>query len=801
MKSLFILCEYGISVNTILYLDSKGITFEDVKENINCLDIYLGKNSGKKAKIASSIVKIDCQGKKYSVYELIKYGLSKNLIENVLIAKNIDFGEINENVIDKYHLSPTNREKILSAYERMIADLDIKKELNSDIVYMMIKNNIKNKLFSIEEVKNILEKKRYNLDKLENSIEVLIGENKIVIEKGGFRVTYPNLNEELEKLKKHARSYDMVMKRLGGCTLEQIGNEYDVTRSRVRQIIAKEIKKIHYVEEEERLSKYMREYDFGKELFCQVFNQESYVYNYLKEKYKRGKKKASELLNDNSLTSEQIEILRKEYNIIKYNDENIVADTLSIIITYLKKIDKRVTYEEVMENYNQIIKEYNLNLEPLTEEDFPNINLKLTRTDLILDTIGRSFRYYNCGDIEEQDINALKEMFNIGPGIYSSELFFKNNSMLMKKLNIKDEYELHNLCKKVLGQFDKGIIYSRMPDIFINYDSKSEFIDEQIHELAPIKLDDFVDYMHKNYGHKEISLKTYIANHFNGYINIDTLICDGQEFTEEQFNIMKERLTEDIYSIATIKRMLTDYFDVDDFKLLNSLNLNKLGYKLRGNYIMKNNIINLENYLRNMIMSNDYYELPLEMKKICSTFSNYLYKFICDKILFKISDEKYITIKKLNEMGITIEDIDDFIEKIEKIIPENEYFNLYTLNTDFRNKLLDNKFPACFYENLIMIIPQVKSLSIKNNTLFIKTNDSATREKFINSFIKTNKKYIKEISNEISRKYNIEVQDYYVKQFINRKKFYLDSSTDCIYESREKYEEEINQWDILKYID
>ena len=49
--------------------------------------------------------------------------------------------------------------------------------------------------------------------------------------------------------------------------------------------------------------------------------------------------------------------------------------------------------------------------------------------------------------------------------------------------------------------------------------------------------------------------------------------------------------------------------------------------------------------------------------------------------------------------------------------------------------------------------------------------------------------------------YNIDVEDYYIRQFINRKKFYLDSSTDCVYESREKYEEEINQWDILKYID
>lgn len=216
---------------------------------------------------------------------------------------------------------------------------------------------------------------------------------------------------------------------------------------------------------------------------------------------------------------------------------------------------------------------------------------------------------------------------------------------------------------------------------------------------------------------------------------------------------------------------------------------------------MKNNIISLENYLREIILTSDYYEIPPEMRKIGSTFSSYLYKFIYDKILFKISDEKYITIKKLNEMGITIEDINDFIEKIEKAIPENKYFNLYTLNTDFSNKLLDINFPDCFYENLIMIIPDVKSFRMKNNTLFIKTNDSATREKFINSFIQNNKKYIKVICKEILNNYNIEVEDYYVRQFINRKKFYLDSSTDCVYESREKYEEEINQWDILKYID
>lgn len=925
MKSIFLLCEYGIPLNTVIYLDSKEITIDDIYSDKKCLDKYLGENSYKKAqilkrmnsimnsekeysifelfkyglskaiidklysknigiedineqtkedcnigdstyikittalksfiedkhinlglngqkvlrvinkafehnsfnldeliseieksgyesdnleKIMAELVKykkiyIDEKGYKlpYSVYELEKYGLSRVLIDNIIIARNISFEDIDDTMREKFHVTPAKCDRILDAYKKMVIDLDIKKELNKEIVFTIIKKNIKSKVASTEEIKEILKEKRYNLENFEIIFNELLKENKVVFENDGYRAAYPKLIEELEKLKKDEKKYDMVMKKLSGYTLEQIGTEYNVTRERIRQIISKEMKKIHHVEEEEKYSAYIENYDFKEGLFCKLFNQDKYVYYYLREKYKKGELKPSELLDDNTLTSEQIEILRREYNVIRYNDENIVADTIPIIMAYLKKEDKRVEYEDVMNNYNQIINDFNLNLEPLKESDFRNIDSRLTRTNFILDTIGKSYRYYNCNDIEQEDIEELKKMFDIEPGIYSSELFFNNNPLLMKKLDIRDEYELHNLCKKVLGKFDEGINYSRMPDIFVKCENKLEFVEEQIQELAPINLDEFVKYIYINYGHKMSSFKAYIINNFNHYINIDTLICEGQLFDDNQYKIMSEKLTEDIYSIATIKRMLTDYFDVDDFKLLNSLNLSKLGYRLRGNYIMKNSIISLENYLRKIIMTSDYYEISPEMRKIGSTFSSYLYKFIYDKILFKISDEKYITIKKLNEMGIRIEDIDDFIEKIEKTIPENEYFNLYTLNTDFSNKLLENKFPDCLYENLIMIIPEVKSFRMKNNTLFIKTNDSATREKFINSFIKTGKKYIKDICKDIYNNYNIEVEDYYIRQFINRKKFYLDSSTDCVYESREKYEEEINQWNILKYID
>ena len=102
---------------------------------------------------------------------------------------------------------------------------------------------------------------------------------------------------------------------------------------------------------------------------------------------------------------------------------------------------------------------------------------------------------------------------------------------------------------------------------------------------------------------------------------------------------------------------------------------------------MKSNIISLEDYLKNKILSNDYYVIESEYKKMGSTFSSYLYKMMYDMSLFKIDEDKYITIKKLNKLGIEKVDIIEFQNKILDIISNNQYFNLNFIkrNMNFNN--------------------------------------------------------------------------------------------------------------------
>ncbi len=922
MKSLFLLCEYGIPISTIRILIRNNISFDDLLFNSNKLNRIFGKNSIKKQQVIDKAKKVILDGKQNSMYELIQYGLSTGIVDK-LVEHGINITDINKSVLEKNKIFGVTYQKIIDAHKEWAKSTNYKIPLDENTLKDIIELNVGHKSFEFESLKNIvkdngydcqmfeelfyklnLPKKenkyyypfniydltKYGLSKgnlnflIENSIsfedinielkekynimpykfkqimqaynklleinnyippvnssrlmkvliksfkfeeysiykvyEILPNEEKENINKSlsellqfkkvtrnsenNYLNVFPKLEEKLKQIENKNNHYDILIKKLSGMTLEQIGQEYGLTRERIRQIFTKELNKIKDIDED-RFADIFQKYNFDEDLFCNYFNENKQTYYYLKEKYQSGELEAYELLNEIDITEEQSELIRKRYNLIIYNEENIVATKPSILVSILKASDNQVDYETIMLKYNKIIDENDLKLDKLSLKDYRNIDSILNRNLCVLNTLGSSYRYYNCNDLDQDDYNELKKLFDIEPGVYSAELFFKDNPMLMKRIDIRDEYELHNLFRKALGNFNEKIVYARMPDIYIDCDDKVAFIDEKIQELSPVTLDEFAEYIYQNYGHKINTMKAYIVANFSNYINnrndITYLITDCPIFKEEQYLFMKEYLKDDVYSNITIKKLLTEKFDVNDFKLLNNLNFDKLGYKVRGNYIMKSSITSLETYFREKVLNQDYYIIPNELKKIGSTFTSYLYRLIYEKILFKVDDEKYITISKLNKMGIYESDIDEFINNIEKVIPENEYFNLHILNTDFESKLFNYDFPDCFFENIIMIINDVKMFRLKNNMLFIKTTETATREKFINSFIVKDKTYISEIKEKIKCKYDIDLQESYIKEFINKNKYYLQSNTNCVYLNKEKYEEEISQWDILQYID
>lgn len=800
MKSIFLLCDYGIAYTTVKRLYDNNIKLYNIANAPDCLNKVLGEKSQKVEKIKDILPIAVNSDKNYSIYDLTIYGLSIGIIQ-LLKKNNININDIDEKLLKRDFITDSTYKKIMKSYDSFLRENDIHLELSSKILFYLIKKNFEYNDFTYNQIKEMLVEKNYSIETLDDLLFSLTN-NKLINKKDEiFSLVKPKLISELNKISNKGH-YDIVLKKLSGMTLESIGIEYNVTRERIRQIVSKELKKISPTREEEKYLETFQTYNFDSYLFSEFYNESPIVYYFLKEKYKLGEKDPSDMLDELNLSQKQLNVLKRKYNLISYCGEYIAAKRNNILLAIIKRFNKTVEYSEIIDEYNKLIKNFSLNLEELSEQDFRNIDSILNRMQNILCGAGKYYRYYDINALEENDITELNNMLNVEPGDYSAEFFFNNNSLLMKNIDIRDEYELHNLLRKVINTNNNKIVFSRMPDLLIDCSDKLEFVEGLIHELSPISLDDFTEYVHQNYGHKINTFRSLLLTNFNKYITNGILMSDCEEFTDEQLTIMKNNLTEDIYSISTIKEMLTRLFNVNDFKLINNINMQKIGYKLRGNYIMKNSISNLEAYMREVILNSEYYEVEPEMKKIGSTYCSYLYKFIYNLDLFKISEDRFITIKKLNNMGITKEKIKNFIDEIEKVIKDGEYFNLYTLDKDnFLTNLKQYDFPDCFYETLISTINDIKIISLKNNILFIKTKEQPTREKFINSFIYKDKTYIKDIKKEIYEKYNIDLYESYIKNFINKKLYYLDSSIDCVYLSKDTYEEDINDFDILQYID
>ena len=800
MYSIFRLCDYGIPYNTVLRLKENNITIDKIVDNPDCLNNVLGTKSERAEEIKRIMLDLISSKQNYSIYDLTYCGLSKS-ITDLLISNSIKIDDINEKLRNKSFISDSTYKKIIKYFNEFIMTNNIKLSLSIELLLSLIKNMYSYNCFNSIELSKEIEKCNYDVSNLNELLNELLDKKILKKEDDNYSLIKPKLKVEIQKIKDDSHK-DMVLKKLSGRTLESIGSEYNITRERVRQIIQKEINKFSITREEEKYKEIFESYDFDCELFCDLFNVNEYVFYYLREKYKTGESEPSELIDGWNLDRRQLSILKRKYNLITYHGENLVVKKNNILLAILKQSDKSLEYSEIMNEYNKIIDNNNLDLEKISDSDFRNIDSILNRSAYVLCDAGRYYRYYDIDALDENDLQSLREMMNVEPGDYSSEFFFNNNKLLMKNIDIKNEYELHNLLRKLIGNFNGKLVYSRMPDIFVDCDDKNAFVENLIHELSPISLDEFVEFVYQNYGHKNNTFRALLVSNFNKYITNGQIISECVEFTPEQISILNEKLKEDIYSIMTVKELLTNLFDVNDFKLINNLNMSKLGYKLRGNYIMKSSISNLEGYLRDIILNNDYYEVKPEMKKIGSTFSSYLYKFIYNLDLFEIDSGKYITIKKLKELGISKNNIQEFINEIEKVISDNEYFNLYTLDKDnFLTNLKKYNFPDCFYETIISAIPNVKTFTVKNNVVFIKTDEQATREKFINSFVTKNKIFISEIKKAILDEYNIDLYEYYIKEFIDKKKFYFDNSIDCVYKSRDDYEEDLNDLDILQFID
>ena len=601
-----------------------------------------------------------------------------------------------------------------------------------------------------------------------------------IINKRKYKI-YPKLENIINELDEEKK--DIITRRLNGETLKSIGDSIGKTRERIRQIEKKFFDSLEKIQVQENMYKSIFfEYDWTEEIFLKIFKEKKTTFSYLQILEKKEndslyeKKSLKEILNEKEINLKTKKIIEEkiylDYIILKNGDKIKVAknELLDYILEHY--VEEGLRYEEVFVIYKNFLKEYSLEKNSkllFTKKYFES---KIETHPKILLQNGRKIRYY--GDIlitEEELIKALdlKKYRDIE---LSTKKIFDENLYQMEEWDIQDEYELHNLIKKVIKDKNKlKLEVSKMPTLKFGKSDREMQILNLLITLSPVSAKDFSIEYEKIYGVKnEVVIANYLLN-FSKYYQEGLYIINQEKMNSDEYKKMKAFMTEKIYEINSLKKLYKDLLVKDDDGLINSYNLNKLGYRITYGFVLSKEYFSLEYYFKKEILKNRVIDIK-EMNIIGRRTSSYYSAIASLKKEFKIiaiEAYKYVLFEEIEKKGITIQMINDYIDSVAKFKEDNSIFTVYSLNNEgFSHKLNEYNFDEWFYGSLLSTDSRFKTQKTKNNFIIEKKDKgNITLLKFIKAVMyKHFVADLEDIKKYLKSEYNIELEKHKILEKI-----------------------------------
>ena len=397
---------------------------------------------------------------------------------------------------------------------------------------------------------------------------------------------------------------------------------------------------------------------------------------------------------------------------------------------------------------------------------------KLETHPKILLQHGRKIRYYGDILVTENELIKVLDLKKYRDIEISTKKIFDENIYQMEKWDIQDEYELHNLIKKIIKDKNKlKLEISKMPTLKFGKSDREMQILNLLIALSPVSARDFSIEYEKIYGvRNEVVIANYLLN-FSKYYQDGLYIINQQSMDDSEYKIMKKNMTEKIYEINSIKKLYKNLFGKDDKGLINSYNLNKLGYRITYGYVLNKKYLSLENYFKKEILKKKIIDIK-SMDVLGRKTSSYYSAIASLKRDFKIiaiEAYKYVLLEEIEKKGISIEMIKDYIDSVAKFKEDNSIFTVYSLNKEgFSHKLNEYNFDEWFYGSLLSTDSRFKTQKTKNNFIIEKKDKcNITLLKFIKAVMyKHFVADLEDIKKYLKAEYNIELEKHKILEKI-----------------------------------
>lgn len=520
---------------------------------------------------------------------------------------------------------------------------------------------------------------------------------------------YPSIVEFAAHIE-NDRIREVIRGKIEGKTLQEIGEQCGVTRERVRQLMQKGLCKKPYLREDKYAYLYDH-YDFSLEDFVLAYDEPQETYNYLEmiSTQTRAKRKPIEdLLTDDAVPIElrrrAEKAIYKQY--ITLDGVRVRKQRPALVKHYIKTYCRELTtYDDFFQKYHEWLNAIGLGDNIALILESRSYENKLNQCNYVLWNQWKRFRYYS---IPEQDFEELLSTLDFeqfeGTEISTLKLF-RDYPDLMQQYNIHDEYELHNLLKKIWPLGNNSVKFKKMPTIEIGTADPINQLFDLLLQYAPVSADDLANHYEEEYGVKATTVKGNYLRSLDYYYYRGVYSVDFANLPDIQFNRMQVVLERDFYTTQEVKRLYKREFPSSDESLINPHTLKTLNFRVYSGYVVKNTYPSATDYFRYLLTADDIVDARNISKSIQNVvaYSSELYSLRSEYRIIEFSPLQYINIRRLNDVGVKTDNLESYCKSVASFYEKGEYFTVTSLRRDgFTHEIDDLGFDEWFYASVLL---------------------------------------------------------------------------------------------------
>lgn len=523
----------------------------------------------------------------------------------------------------------------------------------------------------------------------------------------GFYCVYPSLETVLFSVCRE-RNAKILKLRLSGMTLEEVAQLTGVTRERVRQIQKKIFSKLPPVREG-YFAFYKQKYvgltdDDFQYIFQLTEETRHFISLYFDEQRVKEKDVDAEqrlqalhsVMHDQTLDAKIRERANARLKAIDpyflIDGKYVMKNRQSLIRFAIKKYCQDAkSSAELLEDYLRLLDSLSVSREN------PRFSLNARYMEhyfsemTVLVSCHRQVRYYDMLSMDYQNLLDTLQLTAYSNVEISSRKFFRDFPEIMEQYDIRDEYELHNLLKKLWehGHFNDyldeahQIIFGRMPTLKIGHADRRKQVMDIIQEHGYISYMDLGRAIEAEFGIPQNAAmsngwgdtcKEYFDPGTGNFHIPETLL------PEDKVCRMKERLTEDFYLTQDIIDIYMEEYPEGNVWDIDPAALRQMGFISHRKYVIRDRFGSARDFFEKLFAENETLDLRDHSEyAVCSMFSAVWLGLARDFKVVEIEPGVFLNSQYLEKHGITQEAIHEFCENVYHFMENGKCFSIKSL--------------------------------------------------------------------------------------------------------------------------